>query len=85
MELLLVRHALPVRRELDEGVADPELAADGHAQAKLLGGYLGQEPIDAVYASTMRRAQQTAAPVAAAHGLDPVPEPPPGEGGPGGR
>ena len=28
MELLLIRHALPVRRELETGVADPELAAE---------------------------------------------------------
>ena len=26
VELLLIRHALPVRRELDEGIADPELS-----------------------------------------------------------
>ncbi len=75
MELLLVRHALPVRRELSDGVADPELADDGHAQAKLLGDYLGAERIDAVYASTLQRAQQTAVPVAAAHQLDIVSEP----------
>jgi len=31
MELLLIRHALPVRRELDEGeIADPPLAEQGH-------------------------------------------------------
>ncbi|MEL6891184.1 MAG: histidine phosphatase family protein [Actinomycetota bacterium] len=72
MELLLVRHALPVRRELTEGVADPGLADEGHAQAKLLGEYLGAEELDAVYASSLRRAQQTATPVATACGLDVV-------------
>jgi hypothetical protein len=29
MELLIIRHGLPVRRELTEGPADPELAVDG--------------------------------------------------------
>ena len=72
MELLLVRHALPIRRELVEGVADPELSESGLRQAEHLAQYLSSEPIDAVYSSPMRRARQTAAPVAAALGLDVV-------------
>jgi probable phosphoglycerate mutase len=63
MELLLIRHGLPVRRELTEGIADPELAPDGLAQAALLGEYLASEHLDAVYASSLKRAQQTAEPV----------------------
>jgi len=63
MELLLVRHGLPIRRELKEGVADPELAPEGHQQASRLGQYLSSEHLDAVYASALRRAQETAAPV----------------------
>ena len=70
MELLLIRHALPIRRELTEGVADPELAPDGHAQAVLLAEYLQTEHLDAVYASSLRRAQQTAEPVVAGRGLE---------------
>lgn len=70
VELLLVRHALPVRRRLDEGAADPELSEAGHAQARHLADYLaGEPPLDAVYASPLRRAQQTAAPVADRLGL----------------
>jgi probable phosphoglycerate mutase len=69
MELLLVRHALPVRRELDEGVADPELSDAGHAQAKHLAAYLAGEQLDALYASPLRRAWQTAEHVAADQGL----------------
>lgn len=69
MELLLIRHALPVRRELEEGAADPELSPAGHEQARHLAEYLSSERLDAVYASPMRRAQQTAQPVAAAQGL----------------
>jgi len=70
MELLLIRHALPIRRELESGAADPELSDDGLAQAVHLAQYLSSEHLDAVYASSMQRARQTAAPVAAAHDLD---------------
>ncbi|MEM1335788.1 MAG: histidine phosphatase family protein, partial [Actinomycetota bacterium] len=38
---------------------------DGHAQAALLGTYLATEHLDAVYASPLRRAMQTAGPVVA--------------------
>lgn len=64
MELLLIRHALPVRRVVDDGPADPELSPDGHAQARHLADYLAAEPLDAVYASPLRRARQTAEPIA---------------------
>lgn len=66
MELLIIRHGLPVRRELAEGVADPELAPEGHEQAGHLARYLESEQIDAVYASPLARAKETAAPLAAA-------------------
>ncbi len=70
MELLLIRHALPVRRELADGVADPELSTDGHAQAEHLATYLSSEHLDAIYASPLRRAHQTASAVAAHRPLD---------------
>jgi probable phosphoglycerate mutase len=73
VELLLIRHALPRRVELTEGPADPGLAADGRAQTERLVGYLASEPLDAVYASPLRRAHETAAPLARAQGLDVVP------------
>lgn len=75
MELLLIRHALPVRRELDAGVADPELSAAGHEQAQHLAAYLSSEHLDAVYASPLQRAVQTARPVAADHDIELVVEP----------
>ncbi len=75
MELLLIRHALPVRRELETGVADPELASEGHEQARHLAQYLSSEHLDAVYASSLQRAQQTAAPVVAGRDLEMVIEP----------
>lgn len=70
MELLIIRHGLPVRRELDTGAADPELSEAGHRQAEHLAAYLSSERLDAVYASPLRRAYQTAEPVAAAQGKE---------------
>ena len=72
MELLLIRHALPVRRELVIGAADPELSTAGRAQAGHLADYLASERLDGVYSSPLRRAVETGAPVAARHGLEPV-------------
>ena len=69
MELLLIRHGLPVRRELSEGIADPELSIAGHQQAKHLAEYLSSERIDALYSSPQQRALQTAEPIAADKGL----------------
>lgn len=64
MELLLIRHALPVRREVATGAADPELSPEGHEQARHLAEYLASERLDAMYTSPMQRARQTAEPVA---------------------
>jgi probable phosphoglycerate mutase len=70
MELLLVRHALPVRRVSTQGPADPELSPDGYAQAEHLATYLSSEHLDAIYASPLRRARQTAEAIAARHSID---------------
>ncbi|MEN9646338.1 MAG: hypothetical protein RL238_3007 [Actinomycetota bacterium] len=70
MELLLIRHGLPVRRELEDGIADPELSTAGLAQAEHLADYLDSEPLDAVYASPLQRAFQTALPIANRRSLD---------------
>jgi 2,3-bisphosphoglycerate-dependent phosphoglycerate mutase len=71
MELLLIRHALPIR--IDEGSvdgpADPHLAPLGVAQAEALADWLAAEQIDAIWSSPMRRARETAAPVAARLGM----------------
>lgn len=72
MELLLIRHALPVRRKVVEGPADPELSAEGFAQAERLAQYLASESIAAVYVSPLKRAVQTAAPLAQRLGVTPV-------------
>ena len=64
MELILVRHGLPVRREVVEGPADPELSVEGHDQSARLANYLVTESIAAIYSSPMKRAFQTAEPLA---------------------
>ncbi|WP_293907201.1 histidine phosphatase family protein [Phenylobacterium sp.] len=65
MELILVRHGLPERRD---DTADPPLSAEGHDQARRVAAWLAEEAVDAVYASTMQRAKQTAEPFAAQAG-----------------
>ena len=70
MDLLLVRHGLPERIEGAEGPADPVLTEEGRRQSELLADWLAHERIDHVMSSTLRRAQQTAAPVGERLGLD---------------
>lgn len=72
MELILVRHAEPVRIVDADGPADPPLAERGLEQAVALAEYLGEEPISAVWSSPMQRARETAAPLATALGVDVV-------------
>ena len=62
MELILVRHGLPERRE---DTSDPPLAPAGMDQARRVAAWLEHEGIHAVFASTMLRAVQTAEPFAA--------------------
>jgi broad specificity phosphatase PhoE len=68
MQVLLVRHALPLRSEHGEG-SDPDLSDEGFAQVKRLPDALARFPISRVVSSPQRRAIQTAEPVAAARGL----------------
>jgi probable phosphoglycerate mutase len=65
MELILVRHGLPERRD---DTADPPLSDEGHEQSRLVATWLADDGIDAVYASTMLRAGQTAEPFVALKG-----------------
>lgn len=69
MEILLVRHALPERLVVAGGRADPPLAPVGRRQADALAGAMAAEGVDAVYASPLRRAVETAEPLAARLGL----------------
>ncbi|WP_309110143.1 histidine phosphatase family protein [Saccharothrix sp.] len=73
MKLILVRHgetASNLKMALDSLPPGPPLTDAGRAQAAALGEALADVPVSAVYASAAVRAQQTAAPVARAHGLD---------------
>ena len=72
MEIVLVRHGLPLRVELETGIADPELAAEGHEQAEKMAAYLGVEDVEAVYVSPLRRAIETARPLCKVLGLEAV-------------
>jgi probable phosphoglycerate mutase len=72
VELLLIRHALPLRVELEEGRADPPLSDIGRVQARALARWLLPEGIDAIFTSPLRRAVQTAEPVTEVTGLGPV-------------
>jgi broad specificity phosphatase PhoE len=68
MQVLLIRHALPLRSEHGEG-SDPDLSDDGLAQVARLPEALARFPISRVVSSPQRRAIQTAEPVAAAREL----------------
>jgi probable phosphoglycerate mutase len=68
VQLLLIRHALPLRSEPGQG-SDPELSADGIEQAKRLPDALARFPISRIVSSPQIRAVQTAQPVADALGL----------------
>jgi probable phosphoglycerate mutase len=71
VELLLIRHALPLRVENPDGTpADPALGPEGREQARRLTAWLEPEAIDALYASPMRRAVETARPLSQARELE---------------
>lgn len=68
--VILLRHGEPDwSPEGGPSVDDPGLTPYGHAQAEAAAHHLGVRPIEAVYASTYRRSQQTAAPLAKALGV----------------
>ncbi|MDT7547679.1 MAG: 2,3-bisphosphoglycerate-dependent phosphoglycerate mutase [Actinomycetota bacterium] len=77
MEIVLVRHALPVRIDAtpDGSPADPGLAALGIEQSARIPAALAGDVIDALYSSPSRRAVETATPLAAALGMDVTLEP----------
>jgi len=70
VELLLIRHALPIRVEGADGPADPPLSAAGHRQSRALAEWLVPERLDALYVSPLARARETAVPVATLQDLD---------------
>lgn len=68
VQVLLIRHALPLRSAVGEG-SDPELAEAGWEQARRLPEALARFEVNRLVSSPQRRARQTAQPVAAALGL----------------
>lgn len=68
MQLLLIRHALPLRSEPGQG-SDPDLSEEGIEQAKRLPDALARFPVTRLVSSPQRRSLQTAQPVADALGL----------------
>lgn len=73
MDLLLIRHAEPIRITSEESggePVDPTLTEVGHDQAARLARWLAHERVDHIVSSPLARAHQTAAPLAAVHGLD---------------
>ena len=68
VQLILVRHALPLRSEPGQG-SDPDLSDTGLEQARRLPEALARFPVSRLVSSPQHRAVQTAAPVADALGL----------------
>jgi alpha-ribazole phosphatase/probable phosphoglycerate mutase len=71
MDIILVRHGETAWNvgEVFRGRADIELNGNGRKQAGLLGEYLREAEIEAVYSSPLKRALDTARAIAGRHGL----------------
>lgn len=69
--VFLVRHGQSLWNKSARvtGQEDPPLAGEGEVQARRLAELLQDEPLSAIYASTLTRAVQTARPTAMLHGL----------------
>jgi broad specificity phosphatase PhoE len=63
--LLLIRHAEvePLYQRVFGGRIDMNISDKGHRQAAALADFLRHRPIDAIYASPMKRVQQTLSPL----------------------
>jgi probable phosphoglycerate mutase len=75
VRLLLIRHGQTpsnVLGQLDTAIPGPGLTELGERQAAALPSVLGVEQIAAIYVSQLTRTHLTAAPLAAARGLEPI-------------
>ena len=72
--LVLIRHAETeeAARGLCVGRLDVPLGKPGRRQAEVLADALADPPLAAVYTSPLSRARDTAGPIGAAHGVEPV-------------
>lgn len=77
-EVVMVRHGASEAAvagsmfPLVDGHSDPALSDAGHGQAAAVGEYLRHDEVHGIFASTLRRTQESAAPLAGALGLEPV-------------
>jgi 2,3-bisphosphoglycerate-dependent phosphoglycerate mutase len=73
-QLILSRHGQTVwhRENRYAGVSDVDLTEHGRQQARALAAWSGRHRPDAFYCSPVRRARETAAPVAEALGITPT-------------
>lgn len=75
-QVLLVRHGQSAPYvegqpfDLVDGQGDPPLSPKGQWQAEQVGARLADEPISAIYATSLQRTRQTAAPLASRLGLE---------------
>lgn len=72
-EIVLVRHGAcepPPPDGLIDGRSDPPLNARGRAEAAAAAARLAGEPVRALFATQLRRAAETAAPIGEVHGLE---------------
>ncbi len=80
-EILLIRHGESRAASPDapfplvDGHGDPELHPNGREQAVRVGERLKDQPLGAVYVTNLRRTSETAAPLCAHLGLEPIVEP----------
>lgn len=78
-EIIIVRHGssaahVPGERfeVIEGGHSDPPLAPEGHEQAERVGARLATEEFHGVYVTPLRRTNETAAPLLAATGAEPI-------------
>jgi probable phosphoglycerate mutase len=77
-EVVMVRHGaseaavVGSKFPLVDGHSDPALSEAGKAQAEMVGKGLGGDEFSGLFVTSLRRTQETAAPLAAATGLEPV-------------
>lgn len=77
-EILLVRHGSSVGPTVETvqlgplTISNPPLSPAGELQAEALARHLADTPIHAIFVTPLGRTHQTAAPLAAAKGLEPV-------------
>lgn len=76
-EIIIIRHGETEWNQTGrfQGHSDVPLSETGRAQAEALGRNLALDHVDAIYASDLTRAIETAAPLAARFGLTVTPDP----------